>query len=190
MLLPQSSAFAALKNRLNSVSSIGYLQIAPRPYVPPYTIPPKHFRQGSVAEVVSSIQNYAPLTQSAHDTHASSISSGPTPSTSNYDRPNRLGKGREEGTIRWEQLLEKFRSVQEKARRAHRMMDGGSIEDGPDFGELRITEKEPPRPATGPTVPPKEPTQAAAPQKRSGLGRQFGRLGASVSGRGKRSQQQ
>ncbi|PON21889.1 DNA repair and recombination protein RAD54 and RAD54-like protein [Trichoderma gamsii] len=30
MLLPQSSAFAALKNRLNSVSSIGYLQIAPR----------------------------------------------------------------------------------------------------------------------------------------------------------------
>lgn len=31
MLLPQSSAFAALKNRLNSVSSIGYLHIAPRP---------------------------------------------------------------------------------------------------------------------------------------------------------------
>lgn len=35
MLLPQSSAFAALKNRLNSVSSIGYLHIAPRPCVPP-----------------------------------------------------------------------------------------------------------------------------------------------------------
>ena len=34
MLLPQSSAFAALKNRLNSVSSIGYLHIAPRPCVP------------------------------------------------------------------------------------------------------------------------------------------------------------
>lgn len=34
MLLPQSSAFAALKNRLNSVSSIGYLHITPRPYVP------------------------------------------------------------------------------------------------------------------------------------------------------------
>ncbi|KAI8248948.1 hypothetical protein K4K58_011244, partial [Colletotrichum sp. SAR11_239] len=30
MLLPQSSAFAALKNRLNSVSSIGYLHIAPK----------------------------------------------------------------------------------------------------------------------------------------------------------------
>jgi len=29
MLLPQSSAFAALKNRLNSVSAIGYLHIAP-----------------------------------------------------------------------------------------------------------------------------------------------------------------
>ena len=33
MLLPQSSAFAALKNRLNSVSSIGYLHVAPRRYV-------------------------------------------------------------------------------------------------------------------------------------------------------------
>lgn len=30
MLLPQSSAFAALKNRLNSVSSIGYLHAFPR----------------------------------------------------------------------------------------------------------------------------------------------------------------
>ena len=30
MLLPQSSAFAALKNRLNSVSAIGYLQVPPR----------------------------------------------------------------------------------------------------------------------------------------------------------------
>jgi vacuole morphology and inheritance protein 14 len=32
MLLPQSSAFAALKNRLNSVSSIGYLHVAPKRY--------------------------------------------------------------------------------------------------------------------------------------------------------------
>jgi vacuole morphology and inheritance protein 14 len=31
MLLPQSSAFAALKNRLNSVSAIGYLHTMPRP---------------------------------------------------------------------------------------------------------------------------------------------------------------
>lgn len=33
MLLPQSSAFAALKNRLNSVSNIGLLHSGPRPYV-------------------------------------------------------------------------------------------------------------------------------------------------------------
>ncbi|KAI1105404.1 vacuole morphology and inheritance protein [Jackrogersella minutella] len=147
MLLPQSSAFAALKNRLNSVSSIGYLQIGPRPSVT-------------------------------------------APSTSSYDRPNRLGKGREDGMIRWEQLLEKFRSVQERARRAQRMMDGGGIDDGPDFSGLRIPIKETPRPAPTPAVPPKDPATAAAPTKRSGLGRQFGRLGASVSGRGKRSQQQ
>ncbi|KAK3064740.1 hypothetical protein LTR53_018390, partial [Teratosphaeriaceae sp. CCFEE 6253] len=34
MLLPQSSAFAALKNRLNSVSAIGYLHIVPRGVTP------------------------------------------------------------------------------------------------------------------------------------------------------------
>ncbi|KAI0880989.1 vacuole morphology and inheritance protein [Annulohypoxylon maeteangense] len=147
MLLPQSSAFAALKNRLNSVSSIGYLQIGPRP-------------------------------------------SATAPSASNYDRPNRLGKGREDNIIRWEQLLEKFRTVQDRARRAQRLMEGGGLDDGPGFGGIRITEKEPPRPAAGPAVPPKDSTPAAAPPKRSGLTRQFGRLGASVSGRGKRSQQQ
>lgn len=35
MLLPQSSAFAALKNRLNSVSNIGLLHTGPRLYVQP-----------------------------------------------------------------------------------------------------------------------------------------------------------
>lgn len=190
MLLPQSSAFAALKNRLNSVSAIGYLQIAPRPYVPPLTTPSTHSRQGSVAEVVTSLQNHPPRPKSVHDTHASSTSSVTTPGTSSYDRPNRLGKGREDGMIRWDQLLEKFRTVQERARRAQRMMDGGSLDDGPGFSELRITEKEASRPVPAPAVPPKDATPAAAPQKRSGLGRQFGRLGASVSGRGKRSSQQ
>ncbi|CAZ83669.1 unnamed protein product [Tuber melanosporum] len=67
MLLPQSSAFALLKNRLNSVSAIGYLHIAPR------------------------------------------ASSAP------YERPTRLkGRGDE---IKWIELLEKFKAVQDKARR-------------------------------------------------------------------------
>ncbi|KAG8623623.1 hypothetical protein KVT40_008599 [Elsinoe batatas] len=78
MLLPQSSAFAALKNRLNSVSAIGYLHVAPRP--PPTT---PGGAPGSFA-----------------------------------DRPNRL-KSREDPGIRWTELLEKFRSTQERARRAH-----------------------------------------------------------------------
>ncbi|KAL7269478.1 hypothetical protein RUND412_007860 [Rhizina undulata] len=70
MLLPQSSAFAALKNRLNSVSAIGYLHVAPR----------------------------------------ANTSNAPS-----YERPTRL-KGRE-NEIKWIELLEKFKSVQERARR-------------------------------------------------------------------------
>lgn len=39
MLLPQSSAFAALKNRLNSVNNIGFLHSGPRRYGPPRDSP-------------------------------------------------------------------------------------------------------------------------------------------------------
>ncbi|KAH7029379.1 vacuole morphology and inheritance protein [Microdochium trichocladiopsis] len=150
MLLPQSSAFAALKNRLNSVSSIGFLHIA---------------------------------------TPRSSVSAA---SSSSYDRPSRLGaKGREEGNIKWDQLLEKFRSVQDKARRARRMKGGGNFDDTPAFSELPPVEGHgtgaAQRPALGPPVPQKDSTPASAtPKRTSGLGRQFGRLGASVAGRGKR----
>lgn len=78
MLLPQSSAFAALKNRLNSVSAIGYLHIAPRTGGVPPTTPS---------------------------------------SVSTFERQNRL-KSREEGGIKWAELLEKFRSTQDRVRRA------------------------------------------------------------------------
>jgi vacuole morphology and inheritance protein 14 len=147
MLLPQSSAFAALKNRLNSVSSIGYLHVAPR-------------------------------------------NTSAAPSASNYDRPNRL-KGREDGNIRWVELLEKFRSVQERARRAQRHNSDG--DDSPLMGisELRIGDgatdskgKE----VRGPPVPQKDaaPPPPAPAMKRNGLGRQFGRLGGAVAGRNRR----
>ncbi|KAJ4317946.1 hypothetical protein N0V84_007087 [Fusarium piperis] len=136
MLLPQSSAFAALKNRLNSVSSIGYLHVAPR-------------------------------------------------------TANRL-KSREDGNIRWVELLEKFRSVQERARRAQRQnMDGEEI---PSMGvsELRIGDgsMDPKGKDTrGAAVPQKEPTPAPpVPVKRTTLGRQFGRLGGAVAGKGRRNQ--
>ena len=99
MLLPQSSAFAALKNRLNSVSAIGYLHIAPRTYV-------SHVRQKS--------------------TEAKFGSTPQTPGAT-FDRPNRL-KPREEAAIKWTELLEKFKSVQEKAKRAHRLQN--QVEDG------------------------------------------------------------
>lgn len=116
MLLPQSSAFAALKNRLNSVSAIGYLHIAPRAYVSPSAVSSSvtHFRQKS--------------------TEAQSGSTPPTPSTT-FDRPNRL-KAREDGVIKWVELLDKFRSVQDKARRAQRHLN--QVDDGSPMSRLTI----------------------------------------------------
>ncbi|GKT39912.1 protein VAC14 [Colletotrichum spaethianum] len=142
MLLPQSSAFAALKNRLNAVSSIGYLHIAPK--------------------------------------------------VSTYDRPNRL-KSREDSIIRWNELLEKFRTVQERARRAQR--HSGDVDDGRSslgVADLRLgdgLETKGPKEArnpSGPPVPIKDPLPPAVPPavKRSGLGmRQIRNLGGAVRGK-------
>jgi len=143
MLLPQSSAFAALKNRLNSVSAIGYLHIAPR---------------------------------------ATPTTAGP----SSFDRSSRL-KGREEGGIKWNELLEKFKSVQDRARRAQR--PGGDLDgfdsragEGLDARAFRDLAR-----LQGPPLPVKD--TLAAPvgipatqhKSKSSLGK-FGRLGGAVSG--------
>jgi vacuole morphology and inheritance protein 14 len=198
MLLPQSSAFAALKNRLNSVSSIGYLHIAPRTYVSSAsTLAALPLRQGSVVEGMSPLLQLQGPSRSSKfgsvDAHNLPLSNATPSAGSNFDRPNRL-KGREEGIIRWGELLEKFRSVQERARRAQR--HAGDTEDGPSLGigELRIGDVldmkgKDPRAVTGPPVPVKDVPPPAAPvqKPRSGLGRQFGRLGGAVSGRGKRN---
>ncbi|KAL4908329.1 hypothetical protein BDW74DRAFT_166088 [Aspergillus multicolor] len=92
MLLPQSSAFAALKNRLNSVSNIGLLHTGPR------------------------------LTSMA-----STSTSG---TSSNYDRASSRLKQRDENSIRWVDLLDKFKSVQERTRSSQRFQRPFDANDG------------------------------------------------------------
>jgi vacuole morphology and inheritance protein 14 len=84
MLLPQSSAFATLKNRLNAVSAIGYLSTPAARIGAPPPLP--------------SGQSYS--------------------SSDVVPRPNRL-KSRDDGVagIRWNELFEKFRLLQEKQRK-------------------------------------------------------------------------
>jgi len=94
MLLPQSSAFATLRNRLNSISQIGYLHLFPRTYRP--KISP------------------SPLTLTFVD------SSEPSNPSSRADRRAAVGTPRPRSDdVKWADLLDKFRSVQfrhEKAR--------------------------------------------------------------------------
>ena len=109
-----------------------------------------------------------------------------------YDRQNRLGKGREESIIKWGELLEKFRSVQERARRAQ---NHGSDGTNTMHTDVRSTGTEIKAAkdvwlSSGPPVSAKDPTPQPPPlatAKRLGLSRQFGRLGGAVAGRGKRS---
>lgn len=175
MLLPQSSAFAALKNRLNSVSAIGYLHIAPRAYV-------SQSRSNNVVETISVFQSHH--RQKSTEAHASPFSTPTTAGPSTFDRSSRL-KGREEGGIKWNELLEKFKSVQDRARRAQR--PGGELDgfdsragEGLDARAFRDLAR-----LQGPTLPVKDtPAPAVAtPQhkSKSSLGK-FGRLGGAVSG--------
>ncbi|CZS95149.1 probable enzyme activator VAC14 [Rhynchosporium agropyri] len=179
MLLPQSSAFAALKNRLNSVSAIGYLHIAPRAYVP-------QSRNNSVVEAISTFQFHQ--RQKSNETHTPLFSTPSNASTTSFDRSSRL-KGRDEGGIRWNELLEKFKSVQDKARRAKRT--GGDFDDG--LGMMSD-----PRAAAGldakafkdlarlqgPPIPAKDtaaPTNAQPANKTKSSLAKFGRLGGAVA---------
>ena len=93
--------------------------------------------------------------------------------------------------------MEKFRAVQERSKRAQRLNAEG--DDAPFLGvsELRIGDgatdvkskdgrgpigEAPPVPAKDPAAVPPVP-----PVKKSGLGRQFGRLGGAVAGKGRRN---
>jgi vacuole morphology and inheritance protein 14 len=192
MLLPQSSAFAALKNRLNSVSAIGYLHIAPRTYVTSPTA--LCYFQSLETGVIESIStfHFHLREKCLMETHALQYSAPATAAPSSYDRPNRL-KGRDEG-IRWAELLEKFRSVQEKARRAQRP-GGGDLDDVLGFGSKAAEAAEAADAKAfkdlarlpGPPIPVKDSppapaaAQAQAQKSKTGLGK-FGRLGGAVSG--------
>jgi vacuole morphology and inheritance protein 14 len=123
-------------------------------------------------------------------THAFFNSSTTVPiAAPGFDRPNRL-KGRDEG-IRWTELLEKFRSVQEKARRIQRP-GGLEMDDSNVFGSkaLSISEvkvaKESLRPPTSHPVAKEagaHSTAAVAQPAKSKTGlAKLSRLGGAVSG--------
>ncbi|KAF2625160.1 ARM repeat-containing protein [Macroventuria anomochaeta] len=177
MLLPQSSAFAALKNRLNSVSAIGYLHIAPRTYVPQ-----------------SNTLNH--LRQKSSEVGTSSAPQGP--SASGFERPNRL-KAREEGSVKWAELLDRFKATQEKARRTqqHATM-GEDIPVGLETVEEKVQKGPPavppknsglrPNSPAGAMRPPVTPAAANAAQghkPRSSLSN-LGRFAGGVAGRNKK----
>lgn len=168
MLLPQSSAFAALKNRLNSVSAIGYLHLAPRTYVSSSGF--NHLRQ-----------------KSSEAGHISSQQSQP----SGFERPTRLKTTREETGVKWVELLEKFKSIQEKARRQR------AAGLGEDLGVSTMLEKEKPalqelslrgsnmRPGSAASItrPPQPPQPPPGHKPRSSLSNLGSRFAGGVAGR-------
>ncbi|KAI4611906.1 hypothetical protein J4E80_007357 [Alternaria sp. BMP 0032] len=194
MLLPQSSAFAALKNRLNSVSAIGYLHIAPQrsssTYVHPSSSPTlNHLRQKS-SEVGS------------NSSASSGIPSSAGSNVSTFERPGRLkprdGLGGPEagGTVKWSELLDRFKQTQEKARRTQRMASMGEEEEMQEkMGPRAPTPSAPPKSVAGlrpgsPANAMRPPPQPAPPgpvqghKPRSSLSN-LGRFAGGVAGRRK-----
>ena len=129
MLLPQSSAFAALKNRLNSVSAIGLLHT-------PASFPSGP--RGSTAGMgVSGTSMGTPGLQQTSLTGPGGIGVPRLNRSSRDGGPGTNvagGPGGTGGDVKWPELLEKFRQTQEKARRRNervlRGQSGAEHEDG------------------------------------------------------------
>jgi vacuole morphology and inheritance protein 14 len=196
MLLPQSSAFAALKNRLNSVSAIGLL----------HTPVPLSSSRAYVSSISSSSTSSTPhhTRQRSTEAYFPLLPLSSTPATgvpvvsSGYDRPNRLKIRDDSGTLRWVEMLDKFKSVQDKARRAQRPHDSSDLPNGLGIGggigmtpfEPMTREKTLPelpkgaiRPASAEGITNKPPPAPAQGHKsKSSLGN-FGRLAGGIGQR-------
>jgi len=136
MLLPQSAAFAALKNRLNSVSAIGYLHM---PTASPLA------RQSQTTHSPSSTSSSSTSSSTPNNPSSSSSASTNTPSSaplsSQFER--RGLKSRDDkansstpnpAALPWSDLLEKFRTIQDRARR--RLQGQVGLADGQHSGEV------------------------------------------------------
>lgn len=174
MLLPQSAAFGYLKNRLNSVSPLGYLSM-PHP---------------------------------ATNRSAAPGAPAPTPGAPAFERAGRLKPAptREESAVAarvpWNELLERFRTAQEKARR---LRQGGAFAVGANEEGQDGTKKALPaakggpgsRPASSGDLVPGQvgriPTLAGRWEQQQTQGQQTpqaGTAGASMSGAGRDSKDQ
>lgn len=112
MLLPQSSAFGALKNRLNSVSAIGLLHTP------------------------------ASMPTAARPSVAAGMSGQTLPSAPGTTVSGRLNRTRDANAasdVKWPELLDKFKQTQEKARRRNERLLRGGIDADNTFGPTSAT---------------------------------------------------
>lgn len=148
MLLPQSSAFATLRNRLNSVSSIGFLHV-----------PPPHILQqtrggsvGSTANSGSGVSGTAPGTGNVGPTDRASVSSqgglgggGNSSSSSNlvsrYSASINMNSHNNTPLsfydVRWTDLMKKFHAVQQR----HQDVRNSALSRS--FGDMKLYGGEP-----------------------------------------------
>lgn len=112
MLLPQSSAFGALKNRLNSVSAIGLLHTP------------------------------AAMPTSARPSVVGGMSSQTLPNATGTNVSGRLNRTRDANSasdVKWPELLDKFKQTQEKARRRNERLLRGGFDPESIFGPASAT---------------------------------------------------
>ncbi|GAA5846548.1 hypothetical protein JCM9279_006736 [Rhodotorula babjevae] len=103
MLLPQSSAFATLRNRLSAVSSLGFLQTVPRASL----ISPPH---RTTTPLSSTLSGPSPS--------SSSPGSSSNPTLSSLARTRADAATPDPPSIRWTELLAHFRGVQKRRQAA------------------------------------------------------------------------
>lgn len=140
MLLPQSSAFATLRNRLNSVSSIGFLHVPP----------PHHLQQmrggtagstsGTASSSGTSSSNIGPTERASVSSQGglSSNSGSGSNLVSRYSASINMNSHNSTPLsfydVRWTDLMKKFHAVQQKHQDARNRALSRSFGDMKPFG--------------------------------------------------------
>lgn len=157
------------------MSAIGHLSTATRTYV-------SQSRSNSVFESTPTFQNHRQKNTDTYTSYSAPVNSAP----SGLDRSSRL-KGREESGIKWHDLLEKFRSVQDRARRSLRAV--AELNDGFEINKFRTGQTLDDRTLKdlsrihGSSLPVKEiPAAQTGNQKQKGSLGNFRRLGGAMQG--------
>lgn len=135
MLLPQSTAFMTLRNRLSSVSSVGYLHVPPSPYF-------RNKKRGNLGNSIDTGNKAKPGTQSDNTRIHDRNGQGGSENSNNQRNNFRISMNSNNSNslafdnVQWPELLKAFLNVQQKHKNSKvNILNGLMMRDMHFYGD-------------------------------------------------------